>query len=273
MISIITPSYNQLGYLKRCCASVADQPGEHEHVIVDGGSTDGTVEWLSRQPGVQWISERDQGMYDAINKGLGRVRGDIVAYLNCDEQYLPGTLQRVAEWMDTHPGCNLVFGDALLVRPDGSLAAFRKAYPLRWWYVASAHLYILTCALFFRAGVASGIGGFDPSLKACGDADFVIRALRAGAQAGHLRQYLGAFTLTGGNLGASASAWQEMRALRARMPAWVRVLHSLLNSLRLTEKILDGAYRQGWPLRYALFGAEGIRVERVAPQASFRWPQ
>jgi glycosyltransferase involved in cell wall biosynthesis len=271
MISIITPSYNQLDYLKRCCASVADQQVEHEHIVMDGGSTDGTVDWLAQQVGVKWISEPDRGMYDAINKGLAMARGDIAAYLNCDEQYLPGALERVAAWMDAHPGDSLVFGDALLVRPDGALAAYRKAYPLRWWYVASAHLYVLSCALFFRVGVASAIGGFDPFWKTCGDADFVMRALRTGVHAGHIRQYLGAFTMTGHNLGASAQALREMRTLWSRSPAWVRVLRPFLNVARRTEKILDGAYWQKWPLEYALVGTEGSRVNRVSGGTTFRW--
>ncbi len=273
MISIITPSYNQLGYLKRCCASVADQQVEHEHIVVDGGSTDGTVAWLGRQTRLRWISEPDRGMYDAINKGLAMARGDVAAYLNCDEQYLPGALARVVVWMSAHPDDSLVFGDALLVRPDGTLVAFRKGYPLRWWLVASSHLYVLSCALFFRMGVASTLGGFDPSLKTCGDADFVIRALRAGAQARHIRYYLGAFALTGQNLGTSAQAGQEVQALQRRMPAWVRVLRPFLNGVRWAEKMYAGAYGQSWPLEYALFGAEGSRVGRVASRASFRWPK
>lgn len=273
MITIITPSFNQLDYLKRCCASVADQQVEHEHIVVDGGSTDGTVDWLGRQTGLRWISEPDHGMYDAVNKGLRMGRGKIAAYLNCDEQYLPGALREVEDWMERHPGDGLVFGDALIVRPDGSLAAFRKAYPLRWRYVASSHLYVLSCTLFFRMELATMSGGFSTSWRTCGDADFVIRALRAGAQAGHIRQYLGAFTMTGHNLGASALALREMKAMRAHLPGWLRVMRPLLNGMRRTEKILDGAYGQKWPLEYRLFGEEGTRVSRVSARASFRWPK
>lgn len=273
MITIITPSFNQLDYLKRCCASVADQPAEHEHIVVDGGSTDGTVDWLSSQTGLRWISEPDRGMYDAINKGLGLARGEMAAYLNCDEQYLPGALQEVAAWMNRHPEDGFVFGDALVVRPDGSLVAFRKAYPLRWQYVAAAHLYVLSCTLFFRVELAAAIGGFDPRWKTCGDADFVIRALRKGAKAGHLHQYLGAFTMTGHNLGSSALAVREMKAMRSLLPVWLRVMRPLLNGVRRAEKILGGAYGQKWPLAYSLIGADGTRVSRVAARTSFRWPK
>ena len=108
-VSVITPCYNGGAFLPRCCASVADQ-GEAlaEHIVADGGSTDGTVEWLKRQRNLRWVSEKDRGMYDAINKGFRMAGGDIVAHLNCDEQYLPGTLAAVADVFARHPGVDIV---------------------------------------------------------------------------------------------------------------------------------------------------------------------
>ena len=91
VISVVTPSLNQIGFLKDCCASVADQQGaDFEHVVVDGASSDGSPAWLGQMPGIVSISEADRGMYEAVNKGLRLARGDILAQLNCDEQYLPG---------------------------------------------------------------------------------------------------------------------------------------------------------------------------------------
>ena len=78
--------------------------------------------------------------------------------------------------------------------------------------------------------------------------------------------------MTGHNLGASALAIREMKAMRSHLPGWLRVMRPLLNGVRRTEKILDGAYGQKWPLEYRLFGAEGTRVSRVSARASFRWP-
>src|SRR3954447_16040811 len=96
-ISVVTPSYNMLPYLRRACASVADQEGcTFEHIVVDARSTDGTPEWLATR-GQPHIVEPDRGMYDAVNKGLRVARGGVLAYLNCDEQYLPGTLRFVRE--------------------------------------------------------------------------------------------------------------------------------------------------------------------------------
>jgi len=82
-ISVITPSYNMLPYLRRCAASVADQEGgKFEHIVIDGGSTDGSGEWLAKQGHIRSISEKDNGMYDAINKGLKQANGNILAYIN-----------------------------------------------------------------------------------------------------------------------------------------------------------------------------------------------
>ena len=89
--SIITPSFRNSNWLKLCIASVADQQGvTFEHIVQDSCSDDGTRDWLPQDRRVKAFIEKDQGMYDAVNRGFKRAQGDIVAYLNCDEQYLPG---------------------------------------------------------------------------------------------------------------------------------------------------------------------------------------
>src|SRR5437588_12782934 len=93
--SIITPSYRSSRWLKLCVASVADQGVELEHIVQDAGSDDGTLDWLPQDKRVKAFVENDQGMYDAVNRGLCRSTGDLLAYLNCDEQYLPGALAAV----------------------------------------------------------------------------------------------------------------------------------------------------------------------------------
>src|SRR5260370_32724135 len=116
--SIITPSYRSSAWLKLCIASVADQGVEAEHIIQDAGSDDGTLDWLTGDRRVKAFVEKDQGMYDAINRGLRRAGGDILAYLNCDEQYLPRALQAVRRLFPPHPACQTVFGDLVICRPQ-----------------------------------------------------------------------------------------------------------------------------------------------------------
>src|SRR5271169_5435610 len=113
--SVVTPSFRQSQWLKLCVASVADQGVEVEHIVQDSCSDDGTLDWLLTDPRVKAYAEKDAGMYDAVNRGLRRASGQILSYLNCDEQYLPGTLQEVENYFDHHPDVEMLFGDALVV--------------------------------------------------------------------------------------------------------------------------------------------------------------
>ena len=102
--SIITPSFRNSDWLKLCIASVADQQDvELEHIVQDSCSDDGTQDWLPHDPRVKAFIEKDGGMYDAVNRGYRRATGDILAYLNCDEQYLPGALAAVREFFEANP--------------------------------------------------------------------------------------------------------------------------------------------------------------------------
>jgi glycosyltransferase involved in cell wall biosynthesis len=94
---IITPSLRNSDWLKLCIASVADQQVDAEHIVQDACSDDGTLDWLPHDKRVKAFIEKDSGMYDAVNRGLRKAIGEILAYLNCDEQYLPGALQRVVK--------------------------------------------------------------------------------------------------------------------------------------------------------------------------------
>src|SRR6266700_5293799 len=103
-LSIITPSFLGRQWLKLCIASVADQQGvEVEHIVQDSCSDDGTQDWLPHDPHVKAFIEKDTGMYDAVNRGYRRATGDILAYLNCDEQYLPGGLAAVKRFFEQNP--------------------------------------------------------------------------------------------------------------------------------------------------------------------------
>src|ERR1700760_4816902 len=116
-ISIITPSYKQAEWLKVCAASVADQSGEGleiEHILQDSLSGPEVTEALRPFPHAQLISEKDAGMYDAINRGWEKATGDILCWLNCDQQYLPGALAQVADYFRRHPETEVLFGDALV---------------------------------------------------------------------------------------------------------------------------------------------------------------
>ncbi|MGE5340252.1 MAG: glycosyltransferase family 2 protein [Candidatus Omnitrophota bacterium] len=282
-LSIITPSFNMLAHLKRAVSSIADQNPDKkfdlEHIIIDGGSTDGTVEWLSGKPQWRTVSEPDSGMYDALNKGLVLASGDILGYLNCDEQYLPGTLAFVCDYFNEHPDVDMLFGDVLLTRPDGSLVAFRKGYKPRLPYLLTSHLYVLTCTMFFRRQIIDNGVIFDPTLRAAGDLDFVVRVLQHGYTVAHVKRYLSAFTVTGKNLSVNPRAIAERHQLLNAAPGYIRLLKWPLNMVRLTEKFLSGAYFQQSPLAYAVY-VDDMNHEEDIPRTrqlfsvdrpSFKW--
>ena len=272
--SIITPSLNKLPYLKLCCASIADQESvSYEHIVIDGGSTDGTVKWMQSQTGLNSQSEPDRGMYDAINKGLKIAKGEIIAYLNCDEQYLPGTLEAVKRAFAARPDTDILFGGALLVRPDGSLIAYRKAYPIRRLYIMTDHLYLLSCSMFFRRRIVDAGLFFDSTLKTIGDMDFVVRALDANFLGSHISKYLATFTMTGENLSSDAVAIEERFAFQHKAPLLAWYLRRFIAVMRRCEKLVNGAYYQSWPLRYAVYTNEDLtpRKQFSVDGASFLW--
>jgi glycosyltransferase involved in cell wall biosynthesis len=122
--TVVTPSFGQLHYLKLNAASIADQraPGiDVEHIVQDGGSKDGTREWLATRPDIRGVAEADNGMYDAINRGIMKGEGDIFSWLNCDEQFLPGALAAVKTFFEEHPEADMLAGDTLVVDAKGRI--------------------------------------------------------------------------------------------------------------------------------------------------------
>ena len=275
LFSIVTPSRNMLRFLPICCSSVADQEVDYEHIVIDGASSDGTIEWLRNRQDLLSVSEEDDGMYDAINKGIRLSRGQIISYLNCDEQYLPGALQKVADVFQQNPKVDILFGDTLLIRPDGSLLAYRKTFVPRWPYIWASHLYVHSSSMFVRRRVFDAGIMFDKRWRQVGDADFVVRVLHSGFVASHVREYLSVFMFTGSNLGSGKHALVELRAFRHRAPLWLRYSNPITSGLIRIEKMLNGAYREKMPLSYSVFTIDhpGSRSEFTPASVSPLYPK
>lgn len=246
MISIITPTFNVMPYVKRCVGSVRAQRGaDWEHLPQDGGSSDGTREWLATQAGVAFISEPDQGMYDALNKGFARAGGDVLAWLNADEQYLPGTLARVREVLDAYPEADMVSGHALVVDEEGNPLAARRDLPLRAGMIAHTFLGRPSCAMFFRRSLRDrGLLRFDPSFKSAGDREMIIRMLKAGVRCVYLDEFLSLFGAHENNISAddelSAKEARRIRELFGYSES--RLLRSVWQKLRWAERLARGQY-------------------------------
>jgi glycosyltransferase involved in cell wall biosynthesis len=248
-ISIITPSYRQLRWLRLCAASVADQAGvDAEHIIQDAGSgpelhawAEG---WMAAHAGAKVFEEKDNGMYDAINRGFRRGRGEIMAWLNCDEQYLPGTLEKVSSFFRAHPGVDVVFGDALLVGEGGELLSYRRTVLPGLLHLRLSHLNTLSCATFVRRSVIER--GFlpDDQWKTIADGVWVGEMLKAGLPMAVIPEPLAAFTILEGNLGQTELAREERlrwRKATAGSLAWLRAPVVLWHRAR---KFFAGAYEK-----------------------------
>lgn len=243
--SIVTPVLNGMPDIRRCVGSVRNQrPVEVEHIVEDGCSTDGTVQWLSGQADVRVKSGPDQGMYDAINRGWLRADGDVLSWLNADEQYTPGALRRVEKELAEHPDADIIFGDCILVNSAGEAVATRREIPLRAWYVANGILYAQSGAMFFRRRVVETWGGIDSSRRIAGDMAWVLRLLKAGARIRHIPSFLVLFTVSGRNLSLDPRAADEIRQIRAASGGYrSAAARSIPRALRCLEKALRGCYQ------------------------------
>jgi glycosyltransferase involved in cell wall biosynthesis len=180
LVSIITPSYNQAAYLEQAMHSVLLQDTtELEYCVVDGGSADGSREIIERYASQLswWVSEKDRGQADAINKGLQHTHGEIIAWLNSDDLYLPGAIQQAASVLNAHPELGFVFGDAITIDADG-----RPLNRLSFsdWNLHELSGFRIICqpAVFMRRAVLERAGYLDPTYHFMLDHHLWIRLAR-----------------------------------------------------------------------------------------------
>jgi glycosyltransferase involved in cell wall biosynthesis len=271
--SIITPSYRNSDWLRLCIASVSDQQVSLEHIVQDAGSDDGTLEWLKEDRRVKAFIEKDGGMYDAINRGLRRATGEILAYLNCDEQYLPGALPAVRDFFISHPEVDVVFGDFIVVDERGEYLFHRKVQVPLKYHLWVSHLPTYSCGMFFRRKLIHDEGiFFNPAWRAAGDGEWMLRLLQRGSRMAVLRQFTSVFTMLGTNLGAGAIARRENDTLRATAPIWARGLRPLLILHHRLRRLFGGIYFQR-PFSFELYTrpSPARRVLREVKAPRFRW--
>lgn len=184
-ISVITPSFNQGKFIKQTIDSVLNQNYPNlEYIIMDGGSTDETIEILkSYGSKIQWISKPDKGQSDALNKGLKQSTGDVVAYLNSDDVYLPNTLLRVGTYFSEHPNVLWLTGDYQIINESGKIIqSFVTWYKSILRTLSSPDLlcvvnFINQPSTFWRKPLLNELGYFDQSLHFCMDYDFWLRII------------------------------------------------------------------------------------------------
>jgi GT2 family glycosyltransferase len=182
LISIVTPSYNQAKYIEQTLRSVLEQDYPRvEYLVVDGLSTDNSVEIIKKYVDKLgwWVSEKDAGQGEAINKGLTRTKGEIIAWLNSDDTYLPGTLSAVAKVFEDNPDVVMVYGDMLAVDANG-----RTINTLKYKQLSLQDLLCFQIigqpSVFFRREVFEKTGGLDTTFHFLLDHHLWIRIAQQG---------------------------------------------------------------------------------------------
>ena len=182
LVSIITPSFNQANYLEQTLRSVLEQDyARIEYIVIDGGSTDGSVEIIRKYKDrfAYWVSEKDNGQAEAINKGLVRAKGEIVAWLNSDDYYLPNTISEVVKAFEENPDILMVYGDVLAVDEQGQTINVLKYRQLSFEDLICFQI-VGQPSVFFRRAALEKVGLLDASLHFLLDHHLWLRIAQQG---------------------------------------------------------------------------------------------
>ena len=270
--TIVTPSFKQLDYLACCISSIADQTGvKVEHIVQDAGSpgieefAEMTAQRLLGKYGGERVTklevfellhfrtthgynlrifkEKDEGMYDAINKGMKKGTGKVRAYLNCDEQYLLGALKVVQKFLTNRINVEVVLGDVIVLGTDGEAICHRKMVKPGLAHTWTCHFGALTAGIFFRENLLHEGLLFDTSYRVASDAEWFVRVLRSGKKIEPLRKTTSTFMESGENLGLSLKAKEERERLDASAPSFFSKLRILWVIVHRFKKLISGAHR------------------------------
>jgi glycosyltransferase involved in cell wall biosynthesis len=192
-LSIVTPTFNSIHTVRETLESVARQDYPHvEHLVMDGGSTDGTFDVVREFPNVRWVSEKDEGHYHAMNKGVKLATGEAIGILNSDDCYCDGILKKIAAALEAHPDWDAVFGDMIFVDGDGD-EIFRRQEACWDPQVMRLGFYGLCNhqATFVRKHVYDRLGPLrHKDYKNCCDVEFFMRMIYNGCRFGHIREFV-----------------------------------------------------------------------------------
>jgi glycosyltransferase involved in cell wall biosynthesis len=274
LVSIVTPSLNQGRFIEEAIESVAAQDYPRiEHIVVDGGSTDGTLDVLHAQPNVRWVSEPDRGQSDALNKGFRMATGELFGWLNADDVYLPSAVTKAVEALTSGPFA-MAYGGYVVIRENGSVAFEVAAPPFDYTTLLESKNFVPQPSTFFTRSAYVSAGGVDERYHYGMDYDLWLKIAKNGRVV-VIPDTLSAFRFQEGSKSVTQAAgfYPEMRRISRRHGGrWLSPMY--LNRLPATHPLAFRAL-----LAYRIVRAGNVRELRRLPARSMgaltrrmRWP-
>lgn len=220
LVSIVTPSFNQARYIEETIQSVLSQDyPQIEYLVLDGGSTDGTIDLIRKYADqlAYWVSEADGGQTAAINKGFGRAKGQVLAWLNSDDTYQPGAVAAAVSYLQRHPDVGMVYGDCNYIDESGAVIGKFHSAQTNYRLLRRGYTHIPQQTMFFRADLWKQVGPLDPSFYFAMDYDLWTR-IAAHTQIKYIPQTWANFRLhtSGKSILADDRCWPEMLKVHYR---------------------------------------------------------
>lgn len=253
-ISIITPSYNQGKYIEETILSILNQNYPNlEYIIIDGGSTDNSVEIIKKyeQHLAYWVSEKDKGQSDAINKGFRRATGEIVCWLNSDDILITDALNKVVRCFTENKELDLVNGHLLLIDENSKISSNHFILKQKDWYAKRGIYYVSQPSMFWKRKIFNTVGLLRDDFHASMDREFLIRIFKNNFKIGHIEKILAGFRMH--STSKSSAGWENKDYLRDLKE--LRKLHGdgyggssklFFKFIYGSEKLLKGIYLKKW---------------------------
>jgi glycosyltransferase involved in cell wall biosynthesis len=248
LVSIVTPSFNQGKYLERTVQSVLGQEYPHiEYIVMDGGSQDGSLEIIRRYADrlAWWVSEKDRGQTDAINKGFSRANGEILAWLNSDDTYEMTAVREAVAYLQKQPEIGLVYGDANFIDENGHVIGRFPAAQTDYRRLRQGYVHIPQQAAFWRADLWRKVAPLDPSFYFAMDYDLWVR-LAALAPVQYTPRLWANFRLhsQGKTIAADARCWDEMLKVHFRDGGtWLGILPAKYGIRKIVAPLINARRR------------------------------